>query len=568
MTCSCPAPERASGWTPVPELRRATEVLPEENIDCFARRAGNQSGQQDDADVQPYGTQPSAPGDPPDKRGRITNTTIPVDALGQVSEVFELSESDPPEPLPITWTASGLPTGLTMSSSGQLTGTMLSADSGKTFKVMVRANNGASAQVDAREFTLLFKLDPEGQDDSISFVNPYKAADGSTPLINSGFGIRNHPITGVQKLHSGVDLVSSVAASKGQGTIVAAADGEVTFAGTSGGYGLLIKLNHFDSKGTLLCETRYAHCAEVLVQRGQKVAAGQAIAREGSTGASTGPHLHFELRLGGTQPADPLPYLRGEVQVRPPKKLDGTYPPNVLYVNGQSSAAPPKPIPPTNRAEVAGVSRELTNARAGSGCPAELPNQAPPTTPLNPEPPAAPTPAAPTPEFNDVMAAIDAAIADHNAAVGPSQQLAADDVKFLKFVAQIESRYDPAAKNPTSSATGLYQMLDKTAATYYAQLGRAPTLENRTDPYLATRAQALFYVNELRPYFEGFINSGYTTLAGKPLDPALQVKYAQLTPGEFMYGLVHHDGVGNAVRGVDRQGVDYFRRRVREQTFA
>jgi hypothetical protein len=110
-------------------------------------------------------------------------------------------------------------------------------------------------------------------------------------------------------------------------------------------------------------------------------------------------------------------------------------------------------------------------------------------------------------------------------------------------------------------------MLDKTAATYYAALGLAPTLENRTDPYWATRAQALFYVTEQRPYWNSYVASGKTVLAGVTLPPPLQAKYASLTQGEFMYGLVHHDGIGNAVRGVDYQGVDYFRRRVRELTF-
>jgi murein DD-endopeptidase MepM/ murein hydrolase activator NlpD len=560
MSCNCPKPERASGWTPVPEFTKPTEVLAGENIDCYARRAGNPTGLHDDATLAPFST------DGATIKGKITNSSIVADGLGQVSEVMEVSPSDPAEPTPLTWSATGLPAGLSINSStGAITGTITAGQEGQTFKVTVTVTNAASQVIDSREYTI---VPPKSTgDDSLSLIYPYKAKDGSVPLVKSPFGIRSDPFTLKQKMHNGLDFVAAQAPAKGQGTIVAAADGEVIFAGINGAYGNLIKINHFDSKGKILAETRYAHCKQLLVSVGQKVAAGQSIALEGSTGASTGPHLHFECRLGGTQPTDPLPFMRDTAILKKPDSITGAVGATTSVVNGKLGTAPAKAVQPSNKNELPAITPELVTARTAPDCPAEPPNQAPATSPGNPEPATIPPPLNPSPEYPSVMSEIDRAIADHNAA-NPTKQLGAEDIKYLKFVAQIESGNDPAAKNPSSSATGLYQMLDKTASRYYSQIGSVPNLENRTDPYLATRAQALFYVNEQKKYWQEFQTSGGTQIAGKPLSPALQAKYASLTQGEFCYGLVHHDGVGNAVRGNDLQGLDYYRRKVRQTGFA
>jgi murein DD-endopeptidase MepM/ murein hydrolase activator NlpD len=113
--------------------------------------------------------------------------------------------------------------------------------------------------------------------------------------ITSGFGPRTHPLHGDRGMHSGVDI----AAARGT-PIVAAADGLVTIAGPSGGYGLMVEVDH---GGGL--STRYAHASELLVRPGDSVRQGQPLALVGSTGASTGPHLHFEVRVDG-QAQDPL----------------------------------------------------------------------------------------------------------------------------------------------------------------------------------------------------------------------------------------------------------------------
>jgi murein DD-endopeptidase MepM/ murein hydrolase activator NlpD len=116
--------------------------------------------------------------------------------------------------------------------------------------------------------------------------------------ITSNFGSRYHPIFHEWRTHTGVDF------GAGSGTpIRAAADGEVAFAGARGGYGNATILDHGGSLATL-----YAHQSAILVRPGQAVRRGQVIGRVGSTGYSTGPHLHFEVRVAGT-PVDPRRYL-------------------------------------------------------------------------------------------------------------------------------------------------------------------------------------------------------------------------------------------------------------------
>ncbi|HEX6077473.1 MAG TPA: peptidoglycan DD-metalloendopeptidase family protein [Micromonosporaceae bacterium] len=111
--------------------------------------------------------------------------------------------------------------------------------------------------------------------------------------VTSGFGQR------WGTLHAGVDLAAP------SGTpIVAARSGTVSLARWYGGYGYAVKIDHGDGVSTL-----YGHNSRLLVGSGQRVAAGQRISLMGSTGDSTGPHLHFEVHLGG-DPVDPVPYLR------------------------------------------------------------------------------------------------------------------------------------------------------------------------------------------------------------------------------------------------------------------
>jgi len=116
--------------------------------------------------------------------------------------------------------------------------------------------------------------------------------------VTSGFGWRIHPITGASEFHQGIDIAAS------EGTpVVAAAAGTVTFAGWYGDYGRLIAIDHGNG-----IETRYAHLSGYAVSQGSEVSAGEVIGYVGSSGLSTGPHLHFEVRTGG-KAVDPRDYL-------------------------------------------------------------------------------------------------------------------------------------------------------------------------------------------------------------------------------------------------------------------
>jgi len=112
--------------------------------------------------------------------------------------------------------------------------------------------------------------------------------------ISSDFGWRSDPINGQHRFHAGVDLKVAY----GQ-DVRTAAGGVVKFAGDQSGYGLTVVVDHGDG-----LETRYAHLSSSGVQTGDSVAAGQAIARSGNSGRTTGAHLHFEVRQNG-QPIDP-----------------------------------------------------------------------------------------------------------------------------------------------------------------------------------------------------------------------------------------------------------------------
>ena len=116
--------------------------------------------------------------------------------------------------------------------------------------------------------------------------------------ITSGFGTRWHPVLGGFRFHAGVDLPAA------QGAAVAAtARGGVVSAGWCGGYGWCVTLDHGAGVFTL-----YGHLSRIDVSAGQAVARGPALGRVGSTGQSTGPHLHYEVRSNG-RPVNPLPFM-------------------------------------------------------------------------------------------------------------------------------------------------------------------------------------------------------------------------------------------------------------------
>ena len=116
--------------------------------------------------------------------------------------------------------------------------------------------------------------------------------------ITSEYGMRVHPITGAFKLHTGVDIGAPMGTS-----FVAAANGIVSKATFNPAYGNMVIIDHGGGVQTL-----YAHGNEILVQVGQTVSTGTEVLKVGSTGYSTGPHAHFEIRING-QTINPLDYL-------------------------------------------------------------------------------------------------------------------------------------------------------------------------------------------------------------------------------------------------------------------
>jgi murein DD-endopeptidase MepM/ murein hydrolase activator NlpD len=130
------------------------------------------------------------------------------------------------------------------------------------------------------------------------------AMPAAVMMMSSGFGYRSDPFTGGGAMHSGLDFKGPVGTP-----ILAAAEGRVTSAGSQGGYGNTIEITH--ANGLL---TRYAHLSGLNVSLGQRVARGVQIGRMGSTGRSTGSHLHFEVRLNG-QAINPRKFLEANTDV-------------------------------------------------------------------------------------------------------------------------------------------------------------------------------------------------------------------------------------------------------------
>jgi len=131
-------------------------------------------------------------------------------------------------------------------------------------------------------------------------VRPLRPVE--TGVLSSPFGYRIHPITGEEGVHTGMDI----AAEEGD-PIYTAFYGTVLETGESRGYGKYVVMEHAGGLRTL-----YAHCADIAAEEGMVLRAGEVIAYVGSTGSSTGPHLHFEVRLNGVR-FDPAPLFFGEM---------------------------------------------------------------------------------------------------------------------------------------------------------------------------------------------------------------------------------------------------------------
>jgi murein DD-endopeptidase MepM/ murein hydrolase activator NlpD len=139
-------------------------------------------------------------------------------------------------------------------------------------------------------------------------MNLYRIAASKAPFalpyntsvrLTSGFGGRNDPFGRGHRMHEGQDFAGAYGAP-----ILATADGVVTYAGWENGYGRLIKVQH-----AFGIETRYGHLSNIRVNVGEKVSRGERIGDMGNTGRSTGTHLHYEIRIGGTA-INPMKYIK------------------------------------------------------------------------------------------------------------------------------------------------------------------------------------------------------------------------------------------------------------------
>jgi len=154
-------------------------------------------------------------------------------------------------------------------------------------------------------------------------------------IMTSGFGMRFHPLLRTMRYHDGIDLAAAIGTP-----ILASQSGIVRTAGWQGGYGIMVGLEHGAG-----IETRYGHMSRLAVAPGQSVQKGEIIGYVGSTGLSTGPHLHYEVRLNG-QPVNPLWNTSGQNIPKP-------------YLFSGNFASPLEPLPANSGPQLAVRSRAL-----------------------------------------------------------------------------------------------------------------------------------------------------------------------------------------------------------------
>ena len=167
----------------------------------------------------------------------------------------------------------------------------------KILQEQITAYKKEQAEIETKIQSIINGIDGEIQYTGGDMLWPV-AISGT--VITSEFGIREHPIQGVVKQHTGLDIGGAPLGTP----VIAAADGVVSYSGWLGGYGNCVMINHGDGVVTL-----YGHGNKVLTSVGANVKAGDVIMEVGSTGNSTGPHLHFEVREDGTC-VNPLKYVK------------------------------------------------------------------------------------------------------------------------------------------------------------------------------------------------------------------------------------------------------------------
>lgn len=227
------------------------------------------------------------------KVGEMQAKLITIDALGRrVAEASGVSYTDPEVHAGLEQVSAGEGTATEAARFGMVTAETL----GRELDLMEEALAAGGEKLRLLDTVLTRRT---GMKETLPSVRPVDEAYES-----SSYGWRRHPITGRHTMHEGLDFPAP------RGTpILAASGGVVTEARYVPGYGKMVEINH--GNGLV---SRYAHASSISVKLGELVAKGQQIARVGSTGRSTGAHLHFEVRVAG-HPLDPTLFLE---EARPP----------------------------------------------------------------------------------------------------------------------------------------------------------------------------------------------------------------------------------------------------------
>jgi murein DD-endopeptidase MepM/ murein hydrolase activator NlpD len=237
-----------------------------------------------------------------------------------------------------------------------------------------------TTQSEADDFDDTLAAPPPGKavkSNGSDFVSPVPGA------ITGGFGMRFHPILHYWRMHDGVDMHAACGTA-----VVAAYRGTVIQAGPNGGYGNLVVIDHGMYQGKHVI-SKYAHLSRIGVVVGQKVDTGEGIALSGTTGLSTGCHLHFEIKENGVY-VDPAPYLTGKPSPRP----DGP----IKNLGPTTSPSPtPSATPSVTRTATPNVTRTAKPtpkpSKTKTATPAPSPTPTPdPSESTTPTPTPTPTP--------------------------------------------------------------------------------------------------------------------------------------------------------------------------------
>lgn len=537
MSCGCASAKDA------PEIPGAEFItiphyqLKNETIECFMKRVGPQE---------------PAPEPAPPIKDKIATLSIPVDCEMKVDTTFTMTEGSKS----VTWQfemkdetgAVVQPSafGLTYDNgTGKLSGTFSKQYEKKKITAHMKAlaaepNNDVEPHlnvgdvVDEKEYEIVPKICDKSD---LRFTHPNPGA-----RLTCGFGPRKPPTSGASSNHKGCDF-----STHGSANILASADGVVSKAGVGTGYGNVVYIDHKDAGGKLLAQTRYAHLSQIYVRVGQTVSAGTPIGHEGNTGVGTGPHLHFEILMGGTTAVDPLKYINGSITVDP-GAINGAVDP----------AATPGPTTTVVNKDK-GMTQEEVAAK--TECKPQEIQEAASATDRAPKPgPILPggkcMPDGWVPPTREQVAV---EIRNEARAAGASDP----QIRYLLKIAHLESSYNQYASNPKSSALGLFQMLDGTAAVWFAAIGVRCTCENRCNVKYATQAMVKMVKYEEKGYNSSHPGGVYNPNGGVAgankgaiANNAYTARYGALSYEEFMY-LEHGQGNEGMRRGTPN-GSDFY----------